>query len=230
MTQVLPRELKSNDVIRLSGSRRGLGRKVAVKQVEDRGESTVVFNLVITGDGTGTRKLGTAVGVVFLRSALPIDVIGQWEGDVAPENYGRFHPSNGRDRRFFRKSPMVQEDQEGEAQVATATKTGKKKGTSAKGKSTAKSNGDRTRATDEELDKLAARVVKLRDVDEKSWSDIEDIMDIGPGRLRQLYNRGGGEPAERGSSSNGKKSSSSSKSKTSAKGKKKSSSRRSDPS
>ena len=38
--------------------------------------------------------------------------------------------------------------------------------------------------------KLAARVVKLRDTDGKSWKDIEKATSQNPGQLRRLYNAG----------------------------------------
>jgi hypothetical protein len=38
--------------------------------------------------------------------------------------------------------------------------------------------------------KLAARVVKLRDADKKSWKDIAKATKQNPGQLRRLYNLG----------------------------------------
>lgn len=51
------------------------------------------------------------------------------------------------------------------------------------------------RASEAQLDKDAAKVVKLRDNQNKSWGDIADLTDIAPSRLRALYNRGGGSPS-----------------------------------
>jgi hypothetical protein len=74
-----------------------------------------------------------------------------------------------------------------------AGKSGKK-GTAAK--TSAKSNGS-TRASEAELDRLAAKVVSLRDDKGLAWGDIEEQLEIAPSRLRALYNRGGGEPTTR---------------------------------
>jgi hypothetical protein len=38
--------------------------------------------------------------------------------------------------------------------------------------------------------KLAARVVKLRDADKKSWKDVAKATKQNPGQLRRLYNAG----------------------------------------
>jgi hypothetical protein len=51
------------------------------------------------------------------------------------------------------------------------------------------------RATEAQLDKDAARVVKMRDTQGKSWGEIAEATDIAPSRLRALYNRGGGSPS-----------------------------------
>jgi DNA-directed RNA polymerase specialized sigma24 family protein len=72
------------------------------------------------------------------------------------------------------------------------------KGRTAASKTKAKAaEKDTTRASSDELDKLAAQVVKLRDVQGKSWGEIEEALDVAPGRLRALYNRGGGEPTRK---------------------------------
>jgi hypothetical protein len=61
-------------------------------------------------------------------------------------------------------------------------------------KKKASSNGTRTRASNEELDTQAAEVVKLRDEQDLSWAEVAEKTGIAMGRLRGLYNRGGGTP------------------------------------
>lgn len=60
------------------------------------------------------------------------------------------------------------------------------------------------RASEKELDTLSAKVVKMRDGQNKNWTDICDALDLTPSRARQLYNRGGGEPAPRAAAAKSK--------------------------
>jgi hypothetical protein len=77
--------------------------------------------------------------------------------------------------------------------MATAVRKGKgKKKAAAKGTAKKKSSGGRTRATNEELDKQAAEVVRLRDKEDKSWKEVVEITGLPMSRMRGLYNRGGG--------------------------------------
>lgn len=71
-----------------------------------------------------------------------------------------------------------------------AVKTKAKKGGGAKKKPAAA----KKRASNDELDAQAATIVDLRDNQDKSWSEVAEETGIAMGRLRGLYNRGGGEP------------------------------------
>jgi hypothetical protein len=53
-----------------------------------------------------------------------------------------------------------------------------------------KSKTPTTRKPDPARAKLAARVVKLRDEDKKSWKEIAQITKQNPGQLRKLVNLG----------------------------------------
>lgn len=75
-----------------------------------------------------------------------------------------------------------------------ATATRKKPAKKAGAKKGGAKKGGSTRASNAELDKLAEKVVELRDNQELSWGEIEAKLEVAPSRLRQLYNRGGGKP------------------------------------
>lgn len=45
-------------------------------------------------------------------------------------------------------------------------------------------------AVSKDRNKLAARIVKLRDKDGKAWREIEKATGQNPGQLRRLYNLG----------------------------------------
>ena len=66
--------------------------------------------------------------------------------------------------------------------------------TAAKGKTAAKKPAATSRASNEELDAQATEVVRLRDEEDMSWGEVAEETGIPTGRLRALYNRGGGKP------------------------------------
>lgn len=187
--------LLPRDVIRLkTGSRRGFGRKVVVAHPIERLSESVSINwFLLRKDRAGDRFLGDP-GWTSFRNDEPVEVIGVWRDGEMRSGAPGWLQING-------ESP-----QKGVvARMATSSRT-KKRG-AAKPAAKSKSNGgeSRTRASADELDRLAAKVVDLRDNKEKSWSDIEEALDIAPGRLRSLYNRGGGEPRERAAATPPKK-------------------------
>lgn len=210
--------LRPSDVIRLSLKRGGLGRRVVVYQKIIESEVTRVLYRRLVKDGTGTRVSDSGEGLTFLSNRILHPIEGVWEGDLDPGSPGRVVFYDKQRYVPLPDAPEIPESRKGRSTVATKSKSGAKKGAA---KSKAKSNGGE-RATDAQLDKLSAQVVKLRDVQGKSWSDIEEQLDIAPSRLRQLYNRGGGEASGSRASSGTKKSGGAkggAKSKTAAKGK-----------
>lgn len=153
----------------------GRKRNCVVGSVQlNKNSATVRYLPVVGGE-----KLSSE-GITYLTGQTP-EVKGVWKGNIYPGAVGYIiDPQNG---------------EKGEVrQVATATK---KRGAKSKsGSASAEKNGSK-RASDEELDELAEQVVELRDEEDKSWSEIEEELGIAPGRLRALYNRGGGEPSRK---------------------------------
>lgn len=176
--------LLPRDVFRLPGERNG---KKAVVVSCERHSETIGVNFLIVKEGG--RRLGTEEGWTSLRNNDPVNIIGVWaDGQLvagATDGVVQLFNEPGEDQ------------EKGRAKMATRTaRKGNTKNANAKAKSATKAaTSDRApRATDAELDKLAARVVNLRDVKNQAWGDIAETLDIAPSRLRALYNRGGGEP------------------------------------
>jgi hypothetical protein len=168
----------------MEGSRRGRGRKVVVVSAVNLGASVAVEHIAITGSATAGYRLGQGIAVTYLNPHIPVKVEDQWNGEVVRGRSGSFGKASNN------RSPKRAE---GEGQMAATKEKGKSKGAKgAKGK--AKETPTRERASEAELDKLAARVVTLRDDKGKSWAEIEETLEVAPSRLRALYNRGGGEP------------------------------------
>jgi hypothetical protein len=223
MTEVPAGELRRGDVIRVSSTRRGLGRKAIVLKPIPRSETIEIsYAVVIKGDEDS--MISANEGLMYARPEQPVPWLGRWDGIVTTAASGRIVSDESTTN--------------GEGHMATATKgtrkSGSKSGSKAKA-SNAKAATAKTRASNEELDELAAKVVKLRDSDGKSWGDIGDELDIAPGRLRQLYNRGGGKPnrvkaASTKAAENGSGKTAGKKGSTKSSGSKSARSRRKDPS
>lgn len=199
-------KIKTADVLRL-GSRVGVGRKVVVveKDVDTRHRVVTISYLNLIDHG---RLLSEAKGWTTYRLEEPVEKLGRWDGNLWSGSRGKIQYNPGL------------EPGEGEANLmATKTKgAAAKKGTAKKGATKAKSNGGESkRASNEELDALAAQVVDLRDNEEKSWGEIQEELDIEPSRLRSLYNRGGGEPTRKRQGSAKAKAEAKSKGKTKGK-------------
>lgn len=182
MLLVLPNELEKGSVIRVFNTRRGLGRKAVVTDRRFHLGSWEVMYLLMRRDRSG-RLLENTYGTTTYNKAKSVQVEGRWTGALKQGARGELEEYN----------------QQGEAKVATTKTRSSKSGTrksGAKKSSSASKNGksESKRASNEELDKQAAQVVKMRDEDEKSWGEIEEALDIAPSRLRALYNRGGGKP------------------------------------
>lgn len=215
MSVDVSKSIKTADVLRL-GSRVGVGRKVVVveKDLDARNRIMRVEYLNLIDHG---QLLSEARGWTTYRLDEQVQRLGRWSGNLWSGSRGKiqYNPGLG--------------PGEGEAN-SMATKTSARKGKAAtKGKAANKSKsngGERSRATDEELDELAEQVVDLRDNEELSWGEIEEQLEIAPSRLRSLYNRGGGEPTKKRQGSAAAKE----KPKAKGKGKGKARSRKEDPS
>jgi hypothetical protein len=205
--------LAPRDVIRLSGSRRGFGRKVVVTSLDRQSETIGVNYLPVIGGGS---LLGENSGWTSLSNSAPVKIIGVWkEGALRPGESGNLELHNDDGTVSVRKGSRM------------ATSTRAKKTTTARAKAKSNGGGESKRASADELDKLAARVVALRDDKGKSWGEIEEILEVAPGRLRSLYNRGGGEPTRKKQGSATKKGETSKEGKSAARGGKKTPARRS---
>jgi hypothetical protein len=214
MGQVVAEQVGPSDVVRIGGAR---GKKAVIIHVGKVPAGRGLTFRTLVGGATPIVS-DTADGYISLRSGERIVLLGTWRGKLNPGSKGKIDQSNGEG-----ESPQKGSDR---MATRTAAKRGTKKTSGSKSKSTAGSKSQtegKTRASDEELDKLAARVVKMRDDQGKSWGEIEEALEINPSRLRALYNRGGGEPTG-ARAGGGKKSSGKSGAKTA--GKKSGSSRR----
>jgi len=182
----------------------------------------ISYAVVIKGDEDS--MISANEGLMYARPEQPVPWLGRWDGIVTTAASGRIVSDESTTN--------------GEGQMATATKgtrkAGSKSGSKAKASNAKAATAKGTRASNEELDELASKVVKLRDSDGKSWGDIGDELDIAPGRLRQLYNRGGGKPnrvkATTKAAENGSSKTAGKKGSTKSSGTKSSRSRRKDPS
>jgi len=162
--------LRRGDVVKI-------GKKKAVVSVNERASETASVSFLPVIDKG--RLLGGREYWTSLRPDEEVSLIGTWDGDIKPGHSGYINDADG-------------ESAEGEGRMATAAKS--KKSGAKKSAAKSKTNGGTKRASNEELDTLAAKVVDLRDNKGKSWGEIEETLDINPGRLRSLYNRGGGTP------------------------------------
>lgn len=172
--RIAPESLNPGDVIRLKFSTRGLGRKCVVqnKHVESATVS-VIYHFFAQGKLSGDQFWAS------LPRAVSVEKLGMWDGELLPHAEGQITTN-------------------GEGQMATRTaKSAPKRGAKTNARKpaakAAATNGG-NRRSEAELDKVAAQVVKLRDVKGLSWADIGEQLDESPGTLRSLYNRGGGEP------------------------------------
>lgn len=188
MTTTAVEKLKIKDVFRVKLSKRGLGRKAVVLKSDLQAATVSVSYGTIVGGGV---LISEQTGWISLRRGSQVETIGKWSGRLLPGASGEIMYNND----------AAETSQKGSVAMATKPKP-KAKASSSKSKSAERA----PRATDAELDRLAARVVSLRDDKGKSWGDIEAELDVAPSRLRALYNRGGGEPkgARAGKKSGGK--------------------------
>lgn len=185
---VRPESLRPSDVMRLypKSSGLGFGKRVVVVEREVLSGSVRVIYRGLTGGKSDRRISDSMEGITFLNRKIIHPIEGVWEGELIPGSRGRVVEYNNR-----RYDPPRTE---GEAKVPTKPK-GKP---AARGAAKSKAAAERApRASERELDTLSAKVVKLRDSQNKDWGTICDTLDITPSRARQLYNRGGGEPTPR---------------------------------
>lgn len=188
---VMATSLRPSDVMRLYQKSSGLafGKRIVVVEREVLSDTVRVTYRALTGGKSDRRISDSVEGITFLNRKILFPIEGIWEGELVPGSRGRVVEYNN--RRYI-PSRVEGED------TKVPTKTSK--GAKSTGRAAAKSKpaAERApRATDAQLDKLSAQVVKLRDTQGKGWDVICEQLDITPSRARQLYNRGGGEPTAR---------------------------------
>jgi histone H1/5 len=185
----LPQNLRPSDIIRISANGKGKsGRRTVVVSREAFDATVKVLYRGIVKGANGEHISETVEGFTSLSNRVLYPIEGIWEGELVPGAAGRtveYDNTAYKAPRSRGKSP-----QKGEAKVPT-----KPKGRPARKPAAKKSAPRAERATDAQLDKDAARVVKMRDSQNKSWAEIEEATGIAASRLRQLYNRGGGAPS-----------------------------------
>jgi hypothetical protein len=187
----LPQNFRPSDVIRISANGKGRTGKIAVVVSREIFDATVkvLYRGVVKG-ANSERISETVESFTSLSNLVLYPVEGVWEGELTPGAPGRIMEYNNR-AYTPPKRERGKTSQKGEAKVPTRSKTAKKPAA----KRAAKPAAARAeRASEGQLDKDAARVVKMRDQQNKSWADIEAATGIASSRLRQLYNRGGGAP------------------------------------
>lgn len=186
----LPQNFRPSDVIRTSTNGKGRTGKIAVVVSREVFDATVkvLYRGVVKG-ANSERISETVESFTSLSNLILYPVEGVWEGELVPGAPGRIMEYNNR-AYTPPKRERGETSQKGEAKVPTRSKTAKKPAAKRAAKPAARAE----RASEAQLDKDAARVVKMRDQQNKSWSDIADATGIASSRLRQLYNRGGGTP------------------------------------
>lgn len=185
----LPQNFRPSDVIRISANGKGrTGKRAVVVERENFDVTVKVFYRGIVKGSSGEHISQTVEAFTSLPNTILFPVEGVWEGELVPGAPGRTVEYNN--RAYEAPKPRAKRSQKGEAKVPTKGKTKP----AAKRKPAAKQAAATPRATEAQLDKQAAQVVKMRDTQNKSWADIEAATGIAASRLRQLYNRGGGSP------------------------------------
>jgi hypothetical protein len=200
----LPSTFRPSDVIRISANGKGrAGKRVVVVERENFDPNVKVLWRGIVKNASGERISDTVEGFTSLSARVLYPVEGVWEGELTPGAPGRTVEYNN--RAYVTPKPLKR--QKGETAMAATKSKGGRKTTAAK-KTAAKKSTAAPRATEAQLDRDAARVVKMRDQQNKSWGDIEEATGIAPSRLRQLYTRGGGQSSGtrgKGAASGGRK-------------------------
>jgi len=155
-------------------------KKVVVLRAKHESDTVAVDWYPLISKGS---LLGRVSGWTSLAKSSNVEKLGIWRGtSVSPGASGYVESIDG------------PPGPEGVSNMATKTKKAAKKGGKAAAKKSGSNGGERKRATNEELDEQAAEVVRLRDEEDLSWQEVADKTGIAMGRLRGLYNRGGGEP------------------------------------
>jgi hypothetical protein len=190
---VLPQNFRPSDVIRVSANGKGVtGRRSVVVSREIFDATVKVLYRGIVKTSAGERISETVEGFTSLSPRILYPIEGVWEGELVPGAQGRSMQYDNGAYVAPKTTRAPKRSQKGEAKVPTKPKGTAKKPAAKRG--AAKSADAAPRQTEAQLDKQAAQVVKMRDTQNKSWSDIEAATGIAASRLRQLYNRGGGSP------------------------------------
>lgn len=181
----LPQNFRPSDVIRISANGKGTkGRRGVVVTREGFDATTKVLFRGIVKSSSGEHISESVEGFTSLSNRILHPIEGVWEGQLSPGSPGRTVEYNDQAYVAPEPRPAKMRSQKGEAKMPTKPKRAAKK-----------APVRAERASEAQLDKDAAKVVKLRDNQNKSWGDIADLTDIAPSRLRALYNRGGGSPS-----------------------------------
>lgn len=195
----LPQNFRPSDVIRISANGKGrTGRRAVVVSREAFDATAKVLYRGIVTSRSGEHISESVEGFTSLSNLILHPIEGVWEGELAPGSPGRTVMYNDQAYTPPEPRPARSRTQKGEAKVPTRT-AGKGKAkpaakSAAKRKPAAK-QAPAPKATEAQLDRDAAKVVKMRDQQGKAWGDIAEALDIAPSRLRALYNRGGGAPS-----------------------------------
>jgi hypothetical protein len=189
---VLPQNFRPSDVIRVSANGKGVtGRRSVVVSREIFDATVKVLYRGIVKTSAGERISETVEGFTSLSPRILYPIEGVWEGELVPGAQGRAMQYDNGAYVAPKTTRAPKRSQKGEAKVPTKPKGTAKKPAAKRG---AAKPAAAPRQTEAQLDKQAAQVVKMRDTQGKSWSDIEAATGIAASRLRQLYNRGGGTP------------------------------------
>lgn len=191
----LPQYFRPSDVIRISANGKGrTGRRAVVVSREAFDATAKVFYRGLVKSSNGEHVSDSVDGFTSLSNLILHAIEGVWEGELAPGSPGRTVMYNDQAYVSPEPRPARKRTQKGEPQMATRTAgKGKAKPAAAK-RGAAKKAPATERATEAQLDRDSAKVVKMRDTQGKAWGDIAEALDIAPSRLRALYNRGGGTP------------------------------------
>jgi hypothetical protein len=185
---VLPQNFRPSDVIRVSANGKGMtGRRSVVVSREIFDATVKVLYRGIVKTSAGERISETVEGFTSLSPRILHPIEGVWEGELVPGAQGRSMQYDNGAYVAPKTTRAPKRSQKGEAKVPTKPKGTAKKPAAKRG--AAKSADAAPRQTEAQLDKQAAQVVKMRDTQNKSWSDIEAATGIAASRLRQLSRR-----------------------------------------
>lgn len=196
----LPQNFRPSDVIRISANGKGrTGRRAVVVSREVFDATAKVLYRGLVKSNSGEHISGTVEGFTSLSNLILHPIEGVWEGELSPGSPGRTAMYNDQAYLPPEPRPARKRAQKGEPRMATRTAGKGKSKPAAKRPAAKRAAATKTteraeRATEAQMDRDSAKIVKMRDQQGKAWGDIAEALDIAPSRLRALYNRGGGAP------------------------------------